>query len=164
MKKIISFILMLTLCLSLFACSSKSGGANDGNNVNQAFNYAQYFKNVNFSMTINDIKSLETSKLTSSDATSLQYSGYLAGYSGEYVYRFYESTGTLYFVKFFFDDTASYVSYMQDFKLKHGEPEKLSGDFQFWYGQTNGVEMYFCGSYSTIDGYANISVAPVSNP
>ena len=160
MKKALSLILALVMCLSLCAC----GGGENGLNNNTGPDYSKAIRKVDFSMTMDDVRSMETSTLIEVRDNILTYKGTVGGYSGELIYNFYKETGTLHFVKFFFNNEPDFTSYIEAFKDEYGKAEKEKNGFEFWYGMTEGVEMYFSSEYTTISGGCNISISRTNAP
>ena len=60
MEKALSLILALVLCLSLCAC----GDGENGSNNNSKPDFSKAIREIDFSMTMNDVRSAETSTLT----------------------------------------------------------------------------------------------------
>lgn len=153
MKRAISLILALVLCLSLCACGKESKTPDrDLSNI---------FRKIDFSMTMNDVIDTENATLTEIKDNIITFKGFVDGYPGEIVYKFYKETGTLHFIKFLFENNVDFQSYVNSFKQIYGEPDK-GGTYEYWYGTVGGIEAYFATEPSVT--YGIISVTRESAP
>ena len=113
-------------------------------------------------MTLDSVKNSANDTLTEEKTAKgqnafLYYEGELNGYSGEIIYRFDADTGTLDFIKFIFNSDTDFESYMDTFKETYGEPSKVSGDSEMWYGVVGGENAVFA-TYQDSMGNAMVEV------
>lgn len=145
MKKTLALIIALIMCLSLCACNS--GSNND---------FSNSIRKIDFSMTKATVKGAETLSLVSEEGLSLTYFGEVNGFPGELIYRFYEETGTIHFVRFIFDNNADFNSFVATFKEANGEPKESKNGFDFWYGKVNGIDATFSAHYSSTGSFVSV--------
>ena len=152
MKKIFCFFLCAICLLSLVGCGKQNSG----------LDFSETIRSIDFSMTLESVKSSAKDTLTGEKTVEgqnafLYYEGELDGYSGEIIYRFGAGTGTLDFVKFEFNNDKDFESYMALFKETYGEPSKISGDSEMWYGVVGGQNAVFA-TYHDSMGNATVEV------
>lgn len=152
MKKFLCFLLC-SFCLLPFAGCGKQ---------NSGLDFSETIRSIDFSMTLKSVKSSAKDTLTEEKSVEgqngfLYYEGELDGYSGEIIYRFDADTGTLDFIKFKFNSVTDFESYMATFKETYGEPSKVSGDSEMWYGVVGGENAVFA-TYQDSMGNATVEV------
>lgn len=152
MKKLLC-IFLCVICISSLAGCGKNGSDLD---------FSETIRSIDFSMTLESVKNSTNDTLTDEKAVEgqnafLYYEGELNGYSGEIIYRFGADTGTLDFIKFIFNNENDFERYMALFKETYGEPSKVSGDSEMWYGVVGGQKAVF-STYQDSMGNAMIEV------
>lgn len=152
MKKLMCVLLCVICISSLVGCGKNSS----------ELDFSETIRSIDFSMTLESVKNSANDTLTEEKTAKgqnafLYYEGELNGYSGEIIYRFDADTGTLDFIKFKFNSATDFDSYMDIFKETYGEPSKVSGDSEMWYGVVGGENAVFA-TYQDSMGNAMVEV------